>query len=674
MSMYGLLQETATPTTQQIEDRFDGNICRCTGYRPIFQAMRKVVPGVAHEEVAQQLKTGGCKSGGCKCGSNGCGSASASSSSSSSSSCGNGAKLTPCGKGTGATCSSDAKAACHSVGVGCGFVKPGSNKNMACVDVEDLVLYDATNPQHNINTVPSALIEHNHAKAQQAAAAQKTIEWSSNPTSLWIVPNTIQDVYSILSYYASAGEVVKLVSGNTSIGVEKFYPVNAAYDAPTVFVPLGGLEILKQINAASDALYVGSAVTINALIAVLESTTASLPASRTTSWAPIIRHLKMVANTGVRNVASWAGNMMLCKTHPQFPSDLVTIFSGLEATLTLISGSHGTRTVNVSAFGTTTLYADEFIQQLRIPYTPSAPYVFDSFKVRSRHQNAHPIINSAFSFTYTGAKGPNNMPVIAAAQAVIGGLTQNGILLCQQTCASLIGMELTAETMAGALKMLDKEAVAVGRLDPTSTYFISDPAYRHSLALTTFFKFFLAQLAANGATLPAKDQSAFEVYVRPISSGAEVFTPDASQAPVGQAIPKLESAIQVTGAAKYVDDTFQPANGLWGAYVYSTVGVATLGPIDASAALAVPGVVRFITAADIVSVNGANDCGSFPGDEEVFASTTISATGQAIGMILADTRQHAEAAAKLVKVTYTNVGKPLVTIDDAIAANSFFPG
>lgn len=34
---------------------------------------------------------------------------------------------------------------------------------------------------------------------------------------------------------------------------------------------------------------------------------------------------------------------------------------------------------------------------------------------------------------------------------------------------------------------------------------------------------------------------------------------------------------------------------------------------------------------------------------------------------------HADAAAKLVQVQYTNVQTPLVTIDQAIAANSFFP-
>ena len=149
--------------------------------------------------------------------------------------------------------------------------------------------------------------------------------------------------------------------------------------------------------------------------------------------------------------------------------------------------------------------------------------------------------------------------------------------------------------------------------------------------------------------------------------------PDASEAPVGQAVPKVESAIQASGAARYIDDEALPPNGLWGAYVYSTVGQADLQAMDATVALAMPGVVRFVTAADIATAGCSNNCGSFPGDEEVFASTKVTATGQALGMVLADTRAHAEAAAKAVQVTYANVSPtPIVTIDDAIAANSYF--
>jgi xanthine dehydrogenase molybdopterin-binding subunit B len=60
-----------------------------------------------------------------------------------------------------------------------------------------------------------------------------------------------------------------------------------------------------------------------------------------------------------------------------------------------------------------------------------------------------------------------------------------------------------------------------------------------------------------------------------------------------------------------------------------------------------------------------------PGDEEVFASTQVGYVGQPVGVIVANTHEIAEAAAKLVIVAYGPGSKPILTIPDAIAANSF---
>lgn len=41
MNMYAL-NESGSKTQQEIEDAFGGNICRCTGYRPILHAFRQL--------------------------------------------------------------------------------------------------------------------------------------------------------------------------------------------------------------------------------------------------------------------------------------------------------------------------------------------------------------------------------------------------------------------------------------------------------------------------------------------------------------------------------------------------------------------------------------------------------------------------------------------------------
>jgi xanthine dehydrogenase/oxidase len=40
MSMYGLVINNSQPTAQQVEDQLDGNLCRCTGYRPILDGFQ----------------------------------------------------------------------------------------------------------------------------------------------------------------------------------------------------------------------------------------------------------------------------------------------------------------------------------------------------------------------------------------------------------------------------------------------------------------------------------------------------------------------------------------------------------------------------------------------------------------------------------------------------------
>eukprot|EP00758_Cryptobia_borreli_P016024 Tbor_TRINITY_DN6073_c0_g1::TRINITY_DN6073_c0_g1_i3::g.11470::m.11470/K00106/XDH; xanthine dehydrogenase/oxidase len=40
MSMYSVLQENPHPTEQEMEESVDGNLCRCTGYRPILDAAK----------------------------------------------------------------------------------------------------------------------------------------------------------------------------------------------------------------------------------------------------------------------------------------------------------------------------------------------------------------------------------------------------------------------------------------------------------------------------------------------------------------------------------------------------------------------------------------------------------------------------------------------------------
>src|SRR5216684_2769754 len=52
MTMYGLLRNNRRPTSQEVEDYFSGNLCRCKGYRSILNAMQLFVGDIALQDQA----------------------------------------------------------------------------------------------------------------------------------------------------------------------------------------------------------------------------------------------------------------------------------------------------------------------------------------------------------------------------------------------------------------------------------------------------------------------------------------------------------------------------------------------------------------------------------------------------------------------------------------------
>jgi len=50
MAAKGLLDENPTPTTEEIKEYIDGNVCRCTGYNSIIRALNAVAKGEYKEK------------------------------------------------------------------------------------------------------------------------------------------------------------------------------------------------------------------------------------------------------------------------------------------------------------------------------------------------------------------------------------------------------------------------------------------------------------------------------------------------------------------------------------------------------------------------------------------------------------------------------------------------
>jgi len=141
---------------------------------------------------------------------------------------------------------------------------------------------------------------------------------------------------------------------------------------------------------------------------------------------------------------------------------------------------------------------------------------------------------------------------------------------------------------------------------------------------------------------------------------------------VGKAAPHAAAGLHVTGTAPYVDDLPLPARGLHGVLVLSAKPHAELLGLDAGAALALPRVVRVLSAAD---VPGANAFGvTHVVDEVVFAADRVTCVGQPVGLVLAETHDAAVAGAAAVTVRYGADLPAVLSLEAAIAASAYMPG
>jgi xanthine dehydrogenase large subunit len=136
---------------------------------------------------------------------------------------------------------------------------------------------------------------------------------------------------------------------------------------------------------------------------------------------------------------------------------------------------------------------------------------------------------------------------------------------------------------------------------------------------------------------------------------------------VGLEVPHESAALHVTGEALYTDDlVYRTRHALHAWPVQTAAAHARIVALNVEPALAVPGVVRVLTAAD---VPGVNDAG-IKHDEPLFPTTEVMFHGQAVCWVLGETLEAARLGATAVDVEL----EPLpayVTVREAIAAGSF---
>jgi xanthine dehydrogenase/oxidase len=480
---------------------------------------------------------------------------------------------------------------------------------------------------------------------------RKRVHIISDQTSQWYVPVNMNDLYRLLSNYAS--KAYRIVSGNTGVGVYKS-------DGPGpsgVYIDIKNIAELYQVSTAGGGLTLGAAITLKSAIDIFNSYAKTAGYQYFTQ---LVTHLGKVANVSVRNSATLSGNLMLKYFHNEFVSDVFVCMETVGAVLKLVGPDSTTQSVLVTpAELLRTPMSGKIIYSIYLPQYDNKTFI-RTYKVMPRAQNAHAYVNAGFSFTIDTV----TYYVKLKPSIVFGGIGK-AFVHAVHTENYLIGKSLLdASVLQKAFDILNSEMNA--DLDPV----LASVDYRKSLACALLYKFILFVCKGYVAARYLSGASSV-IESRALSTGQQSYPTNPGMYPVTQPMTKLNACLQASGEAQYVHDVPLSAQELHGAFVQATVCNSNIDKIDTSTALAMPGVVSVLLAKHIP---GTNSFVPLPGyAEQLFCDDYVSYVGQAVGLVVAKTARQASEAARAVQITYKNVKKPLLTIQDAIAAQSFFP-
>lgn len=298
-----------------------------------------------------------------------------------------------------------------------------------------------------------------------------------------------------------------------------------------------------------------------------------------------------MANTNVRNVGSLAGNLMLKHAHTEFPSDLFTLLEGVGARIGVKATDGSTSMYSPSEWLTVDM-DKKIIYFIQMPVLADNE-VFMSYKITPRSQNAHAYVNASFRAKID----PGTFVVQEKPSLVYGGISGDFIHATDAE-TYLVGKSLNDQvTLDAVFASLDSQVF------PDDDPVLSSAEYRVHLTKALFFKVKLGSIFdLNGFSHVNYYSSQFVIHTlgsaakpnlssaatqidRGVSSGAQDFTPNQENFPIGEPIEKLEAKIQCTGEAEYVDDIPPIPGELFAAFVQSTIGNCNLETVDPGPAL-----------------------------------------------------------------------------------------
>lgn len=556
MNMYGLLEsKNGKVTMEEVENAFGGNICRCTGYRPILDAMKSFAVD-SNIEIPEE-----------------------------------------------------------------------------CRDIEDLTT----------KTCPKSGLSCSGSCKSTKTLLPPVLSYSNGEQWFW--PKSIVDLFKVFSEIKD--EKYMLVSGNTAHGV---------YRRPNCinkFIDINDIPELHEHKLLPESLTLGGNLSLAETMDIFEK------AAKLKGFGYCSRlwnHFDLIANVPVRNMGTLAGNLSIKHQHPEFPSDVYVLFEALNAQVVIQESAKQDTTVTISEYLKTTMTNKILKSFVLKPYNEEE-YIFDSYKIMPRAQNAHAYVNAAI---LVQIQKPNFL--VKSSRICFGGINP-GFSRASKLEQFLLEKPLFECThLKGALDIMQTELKAdIVMPEPC-------PEYRVKLAQGLFYKFLLAQAPSH--KVAAEFAAGGHVLKRPLSSGKQVFDKHEIDYPVKKPTEKHEGLLQCSGEASFANDLPPQSQQLWAAFFSAKKVGATVTDIDTSEAMKLPGVIAVFTAKDIPGSNliSTSDNFFFLEEEQIFLTGKAKFFNQPVGIVVAETNALAHKAADLIKLSYEGGAKEVFsTIKDVLS-------
>lgn len=696
MSLYAVVRNSYNPETQrfhlsareiEMEGHLDGNLCRCTGYKPILQAAKTFVTEDLRGQLAEEdepttvdaesferdiidMTRNGCgappkvscgRPGGC------CRDTPSDSSS-------NEAKSDASSPPTEPTSSSDDDFIPAIVDA---KKQPSSDPAISGAEYAKPLKSKEKVPGAGSETkVTSSLPETPAAPPTKGVPKIEFKEyipdtelifppalWKyeqqpvcyGNEKKIWFRPTKLEQLVELKDAYPSA----KLVGGASEVQVEVRFK-NSDF---AVSVYVSDIAELRHTPLPTEAelenakeLVVAANTPLTELEEICKQVYAKL-GKRAMVLEALRKQLRYFAGRQIRNVASLAGN--IATASPISDANPVLLAAG--ATLEAVNKTDGTIDLPMSrffvAYRTTALPPDAALYRIRIPLpSKESREVLKAYKQAKRKDDDIAIVTAAFRVKL------DQDDLVEEVSIVYGGMAPMTKESPKAQSALLGKRWFHSETLDSALTALLEDynlsySVPGGMAD-----------YRKTLTLSLFFRFWHESAAELG--LGSVDKQVVQEIHRGLSNGIRDDYNPFEQRVVGKQVAHLSALKQCTGEAEYIDDMPHMDRELFGGLVLSTKAHAKILSINWERALEMPGVIGYIDKHSISAET--NIWGSIKKDETFFAEDMVNYHGHVIGMVYAESALEAQAAAKAVKVEY-EVLPHILTIDEAIAAESFLP-